>query len=152
MRGCTPSHACHDGGSNPMVPVNTSSQEWTVRVALQLLNKPRRHLRVSGEHGQTVCPTCPIRRDTCPGGAPGPLRPTPTAESHNILVRGVDVQEGAHASPKRRHRRASPHAADNSPWLRRNARISQADCRSVTMGIVPAMCVVRPPSYPDALG
>ena len=48
-----------------------SSQEWTVRVAFQLLDDLRRHLRVSGEHhGQTICTTCPVRRDTCPCGAP----------------------------------------------------------------------------------
>ena len=62
-----------------------------------------RHATSGEHHGQTVSPTCPIRRDTCPCGAP---------EAHSaqhqlkicttpdiFVLRGVDVQEGAHASP-----------------------------------------------------
>ena len=76
---------CHDGKSNPMVPLNTLTEdaapEWTVCVALQLLNDLRRHLRVSGEdHGQTVSPA-QHERDTCPWRCP--LRPSPMTDSHN---------------------------------------------------------------------
>ena len=126
-----------------------SSQEWTVRVAFQLLDDLRRHLRVSGEHhGQTICPTCPVRRDTCPCGAPEAhsaqhqreIRTTPDI----FFLRDVDVQEGAHASPNtfvmcpgiRRHRLGLHHTKEIIRSCRGAMQQDQpADCRSVTMGI-----------------
>ena len=64
-----------------------SSQEWNVRVAFQLLDDLRRHLRVSGEHhGQTICPTCPVRRDTCPCGAPEAHSAQPNGRFAQLLI------------------------------------------------------------------